>query len=168
MTIRPMIVAVAALLAAPAVAQTPPPLVAPGGLHEGHAMRGGRHGGPGMAMRSLSPEGRQIMATAMREQADQADRAALKAARDRVNELLGADRLDVAALRRAMDEERRLAGEQHQRRQEAMLGAFQKLSAADRKAFAADARTGRDRMGERMKAWRDKRDSPTTTPTPAT
>jgi hypothetical protein len=31
-----------------------------------------------------------------------------------------------------------------------MLGAFQKLSAADRKAFVADAKAGRDRIAKRV------------------
>jgi Spy/CpxP family protein refolding chaperone len=137
--------ALAALLSAPALAQTPPP---PHGGPGGPGMQGGR-----MAERafpSLSPEGRKIMTDAMRETRGEADRAELRAARDRVGTVLSADRLDVNALRQAMDAERKLVDTQQQRRQEAMIAAFQKLSAADRKAFVADAKAGADRMRARM------------------
>lgn len=135
--------ALAALIAAPALAQTPPP-PPPGGP--------GMHGSR-MAERafpSLSPEGRKIMMDAMRETRAETDRTELRAARERVGTVLSADRLDVNALRQAMDAERKLVDAQQQRRQEAMIGAFQKLSAADRKAFVADAKAGADRMRARM------------------
>jgi Spy/CpxP family protein refolding chaperone len=141
---RLSLLALAALLSAPALAQTPPP-PPPGGP--------GMHGGR-MAERafpSLSPEGRKIMMDAMRETRSETDRTDVRAARDRVGTVLSADKLDVTALRQAMDAERKLVDAQQQRRQEAMIGAFQKLSAADRKAFVADAKAGADRMRARIR-----------------
>ncbi|WP_448586987.1 periplasmic heavy metal sensor [Thermaurantiacus sp.] len=101
----------------------------------------------------VSPEGRQILSEAMNRNRA-ADREALKAARDRINSLIAADRLDLPALRRAMEEERRLVDRQHAERQAALLEAVQKLSAADRKAFAEDALAGRRRAEARAESWR--------------
>jgi hypothetical protein len=53
-----------------------------------------------------------------------------------------------------MAEERRLVDAQHARRQAALLEAFQKLSAADRKAFAERALRGRAMAEERAAEWR--------------
>jgi len=138
--IRPHILAIAlaSLLAGPTLAQAPPPPP-----HAGMERHGRMFG-------SVSPEGRQILTQAMREQADQAERQKLKATRDRIGTILEAEKLDSAALKRAMDEERALVSAQHARRQTAMLAAFQKLTPADRKAFVADARRGRDRVERRM------------------
>ncbi len=148
----------ATLLAAPVLAQTPPPPPAATGAGPGEpGMHGGRHGGRHERMfKSLSPEGRKIMADAMRAARNDDDRADIRAARDRVGALLSADKLDVNALRSAMDAERRLVDARHKDRQDAMLGAFQKLSVADRKAFVADAKAGADRMKARMGKWRDR------------
>lgn len=145
----------AALIAGPVLAQTPPlpppPLVSPG-LSSERPMPNERR----MMMRrdrmfgDVSPEGRATLMAALRPADAGATQDAISAARGRVADLLAADRLDVSALRRAMDEERRLVDAKESRRQAAMLDAFQKLSVADRKAFAADARLGRDRMARRM------------------
>lgn len=153
----------AALLAMPAIAQTAAPAApAQQGMAAGPEARGkapprgwrkGQHAGGGM-FRNLSPEGRKLMVEAMRPLADPQQRAQVKAARDRVNQLLVADRLDAAALGRAMDEERRLVDAQHARRQQALLGALQKMSAEDRKAFAASSRMGRERMDDMMRRYR--------------
>lgn len=133
--------ALAALIAAPALAQTPPPPPPPGGQGR---MMGER------AFPSLSPEGRQIMRDAMRNSRAGADQDEIRNARDRVGSIVAADRLDVNALRQAMDAERRLVDAQHKRRQDAMIAAFQKLTPADRKAFVADAKAGGDRMRAKM------------------
>lgn len=142
----------ACALAAPALAQTPPPPPAgPQAGPEPGTMRMHRMERR-QAFGSVSPEGRKVLADAMR--AAKADRAAIIAQRDRINALIAADRLDVPALRRAMEEERRLVDQQHARRQAAMLAAVQKLSAEDRKAFAADARQGRAMAEGRAAEWR--------------
>ena len=158
----PLIAAVAgALVAMPAVAQTAPPATpAPQGMAAGPDARGPlpprgpRKAYPRGMFRNMSPEGRKLMIDAMRPLADPQQRAQLKAARDRVNSLLVADKLDSTALARAMDDERRLVDAQHARRQQALLGALQKMSAEDRKAFAAASQMGREQMADRLKRYR--------------
>lgn len=157
----------ALLAAAPALAQSAPPapppqqgagapgMEGPRGERRVFIMR--RDGGPMMGgmgpmgglMTGVSPEGRAVLRDALRGQ-EGGDRDALRAARDRVASLLSAERLDVAALRRAMDEERRQVDAQQNRRQAAMLEAYQKLSLSDRLALVANARAGRDRIEERV------------------
>lgn len=100
-----------------------------GGGHEAMAMGGGM-------LHQLSPEGRDIMRQAMASGPREVNRDAVKTARKKMLDLLSADKLDVAALRNAMTEERSIAARQQEANQAAMLAAFQKLSAADRKAFA--------------------------------
>jgi hypothetical protein len=142
----------ASLLALPAAAQTASPAPAAGTARsvdpqvEMRMQRGG-------LFPSVSPEGRAIIWQSMR--GNREDRAAVRAARDRITAMVGADRLDVPALRRAMEEERRLVDSHHARRQANLLAAIEKLSPADRKAFAADAQRGRDRMEMRMQRMRD-------------
>ena len=63
-------------------------------------------------------------------------------------------RLDAGALGRAMDDERRLVDAQHAKRQQALLGALQKMSVEDRKAFAASSQMGRERMDGMMQRYR--------------
>jgi Spy/CpxP family protein refolding chaperone len=156
----------AALIAAvPVLAQTPPPSP-PGaamragpdaGGRWGHG-KGGMMGGHQRAFASMSEAGRQTMWDAMRAGGDrQADREAVKAARDRMLTILEADRLDSGALRRAMDDERNAANASRERHQAAMLAAFGKLTVADRKAFVADSRALKTRMEARMEQWRGKR-----------
>jgi Spy/CpxP family protein refolding chaperone len=142
-------IALGLLMAAPALAQTPPP--PPPGAPDAPQRawhRGDR--GPMRMFQSLSPEGRQIMMEAMKGAREDWNRDDLRQARDKVATILSADKLDVPALRNAMDAERRIVDAQHKARQDAMLGAFQKLSAADRKAFVADAKAGRDRIAKRV------------------
>ena len=55
---------------------------------------------------------------------------------------------------RAMEDERRLVDAQHAKRQASLLAAIQKLSPADRKAFAEDARNARARVEARTSQWR--------------
>ena len=146
---KTLILATAALIAAPVLAQTAPHAPAAGAS----APRG-EHARParGPMLSTVSPEGRKILREAMR--GSQEDHAAVRAARDRINALVGAEKLDLAALKRAMDDERRLIDGQHAKRQQSMLAAVQKLSAEDRKAFAADARKARADVEKRTDEWR--------------
>ncbi|MFQ3595404.1 MAG: periplasmic heavy metal sensor [Sphingomonadaceae bacterium] len=153
------LVAVAACLAAPALAQPAPPAppAAPPAAKSGerHAYareRKGPRGTPRM-FGNVSEEGRAVLSEAMRTTTPE-DRAAVRAARDRVNALIAAERLDVPALRRAMEDERRLVSQLQARRQAALLEAVQKLSPADRKAFAEDAGKGRRMAEDRAAQWR--------------
>jgi Spy/CpxP family protein refolding chaperone len=132
------------LLAAPVAAQ---PAAAPPAGAEGRWM--GREG----QFSGLSEAGKATMREAMRGSMEgrQAEREQVRAARDRMLTLLEADRLDVAALKRAMDEERSLAAASQERRQAAMLAAYQKLSVDDRKALVAGARRSREEMQDRMR-----------------
>ncbi len=151
MTGKPLALLIAAALMAAhgvaAGAQTaaaPPPSGEPRGSHHSSRMFG-----------DVSPEGRAILRQAMREQASPDDRQKLRDARDRVAAILVTERLDPATLKRAMDAERQLVEAQQVRRQSAMLAAFQKLSWADRKAFAEDARRGRAGIEARTRDWRE-------------
>lgn len=114
--------------------------------------------GPG-PFGGMSEAGRRTMLAAMAPggDADRADHERVRAARDRMLTIVGADRLDTAALRRAMDDEREAAGAMRARRQGAMLTAVQSLSVADRKAFVADARSMRGRFEGRIGKWRERR-----------
>lgn len=162
-----LIAATAALLAAPVLAQpdlqtgpqtgpqtgqqaTPP--APPTGFEAGNerirVMRVNRRD----MWANVSPEGRAILRETLH--GDPKDREATRAARDRINRIVGAEKLDVTALRRAMEEERRLVDAQHAKRQARMAAAIQKLSAADRKAFAEDARRARADVEARTATWR--------------
>jgi len=140
------------LTAVPAIAQDIGP--APGG--PGMA---GNMGGKGMRQifEKMSPEGRTTMWNALKAVRDDGSRDGIKAARDRMLTILDAERLDTAALQRAMLEERNLSQGQHQRMQEALLGAFQKLSLEDRRAFVAGSREAKAWMEERRGQGREMR-----------
>jgi len=152
------------MIASPVLAQTPSP-AADGVSSSGHGE--GRMGGRMFA--SLSEAGRATMREAMQGGDRRAERAEIKAARDKMLTVLEAERLDAAALKRAMDEERTIAARSHEQRQTAMLNGFTKLSAADRKAFVTEARQMREKVqermqnrmggqrGERMKRWQERR-----------
>ena len=124
-------------------------------------IRGGDHGrmggmgNMGWGFAKLSPEGRETMRAAMKVDRTP-DRAAIEAARNRMLDVLAADRLDVAALRSAMAAERAAAETRGEAHQAAMLAAFQKLSAADRKAFATSMRDMHVKMEGRMKEIRER------------
>jgi uncharacterized membrane protein len=150
--------AVALLLAAaPVLAQTPPP-PAPGAAaaQHGHG-RGGMQHHRGM-FSTLSEPGRATMREAMKGDmaARQADRAAVKAARDRMLAVLEAERLDMAALKKAMADERNAANASRERMQASMATGFAKLSVADRRAFVTEAKAMRSRMDDRMKGWKSR------------
>lgn len=151
---KTLILATAALLATPALAQTPPPAAAPAAPAAAQKAERARamHMQRGPMFGNMSPEGRKTLGEAMRGSDE--DRKAVKASRDRINALVGADKLDTPALKRAMDDERRLVDSQHAKRQAAMLAAIQKLSTEDRKAFAADATKARADVEKRTAEWR--------------
>lgn len=131
-------VLLATAVATPLLAQTPPP---PGPIVKVYKHHN--------KFANLSPEGQAIVREAMRETPGSHDE--IKAVRQRMLTLLESDRLDVDAVRRAQAEERDISLRYHQRRQEAMLAAYQRLSAADRKALAATMREMDARMEARMK-----------------
>jgi Spy/CpxP family protein refolding chaperone len=144
------------LAASPVLAQMPPPPA------DAPMMRGDGPGGMGQRMfSSLSEAGRATMREAMRPAELRTRAEQVRAARDKMLAILEADRLDTAALKKAMDEERAIADASHERRQAAMIAGFTKLSVQDRKAFVTEARQMREkmqqRMGERMKRWRERR-----------
>lgn len=153
-----------ALLTAPALAQQNPQPQAPAATTKADKPSDKRHHRFHRHKSNISPEGREILKEAMKGQHDADDRQKLREARERVSTLLAADKLDVPALRAAMQAERQLVNTRHAQRQEALLGVLPKLSAADRKAFAAEARAGGDFVRHRMKRKEGER---TPRPTPA-
>lgn len=118
------------------------------------------YAGPGaaspraMPFAGMSQAGRRAVIGAMRS--DPADRDRVRTTRDRMLDLLSAERLDTGALRRAMDDERDAATAMHTRRQGALLQALQGLSVADRRAFVADARSIRGRFEGRRGMLRER------------
>lgn len=106
---------------------------------------------------NVSPEGRKLLGEAMRANSRE-HRQALDDARNRVNRLVAAEKLDVPALRQAMEAERRLVDASHARRQAALLAALQKMSVEDRKTFAAEATRGRESVNARTSEWRKRTD----------
>lgn len=148
-----------ALIAAPALAQPAAPPQAPAPPPMAGAQHGGMGGGH-MASRmfpTMSEAGRATMREAMMAGGDRREnRQKVEAAREKMLSALSAERFDAGAVKRAMDEERALSDASHQQRQAAMIAAFQKLSPEDRKAFAADSRAMKERMGKRMDGWRER------------
>jgi Spy/CpxP family protein refolding chaperone len=156
---NPRLIAVAALLlATPALAQTPPPAPGAPPPHMAGEGRGGHDRMMGHRMfPSMSEAGRATVREAMMAGDDRsASRQKMEAVRDKMLTVLAADRLDLAAVKRVMDEERALADASRTAKQAAMLAAVQKLSAEDRKAFVADSRAMKERMGKRMTNWRER------------
>lgn len=151
---KTLVAATLALMAAPALAQAAPPAppAPPSGFEAGNERRQVVRMHRQAMWANVSPEGRAILRETLR--GDPKDREATRAARDRINAVVGAETLDVGALRKAMADERRLVDAQHAARQARMLAAIQKLSPADRKAFAEDARRGRADVEARTSEWR--------------
>lgn len=142
----------APLITAPALAQPAPPPAPPAP----HAMERGMHMGARM-FPSMSEAGRATMREAMMAGGNRRDdRQKVEAAREKMLAALEAERFDANAVKRAMDEERAIADASRQQRQAAMLAAFQKLSAEDRKAFVTDSRAMKSRMQARMDGWRER------------
>lgn len=159
-TLKSTGVALALALAAPVVAQAAPPHPPVGRDVLIHRFSPGMKGFHGMdRFEGMSAEGRAVLREAMRPQQTPQEREAVRAARQRVLNLLAADRLDVAAVRRAQAAERELVLKQHERQQEAMLAAYQKLSLADRKVFAGSMRDREERMLESLKRARERIDA---------
>lgn len=157
--IRKMLVLAALLATTPALAQPapPPPPAAPAMQHGGNTGMASHRGKGDRMFPSMSEAGRATMREAMMAAGDRrADRAKVEAAREKMLAALEADNFDAAAVKRAMDEERALAAATKQQRQAAMLVAFGKLSAADRKAFATDSRAMKSRMEQRTQRWRER------------
>lgn len=155
---RSLTLAALLALALPGVAlaqPSPPPVASTAGK--------GPHAVPKM-FPNVSEQGRALLRQAMA--AGEADRAAVRAARDRVNALIAADRLDVAQLAKAMAEERALVDRQQAARQSALITALQQMSAADRRAFAEDARRGRERVEKRVIRWQGGPGAPPPPPLP--
>jgi Spy/CpxP family protein refolding chaperone len=146
----------AAAIAAPVVAQSAPPAPpappAPG-IEQRREVRIYKMDRREGMFGDVSPEGRKLLSDALRANRPE-DRAQVQAARDRINALIAAERLDMAALRKAMAEERSIVDAQHARRQAALLDAVPKLTPADRKAFAEDAMKGRRQAEARADEWR--------------
>jgi len=156
----------ALIAAAPAFAQTAPtapPAPAQMGHHAGqkgpHGMERGMQRGPHGGARmfpSMSEAGRKTMHEAMMAGGNRRDdRQKVAAAREKMLAALEAERFDAGAVKRAMDEERALSDATREQRQTAMLAAFQKLSAEDRKAFVTDSRAMKARMQGRMEGRRE-------------
>jgi Spy/CpxP family protein refolding chaperone len=161
----------AALLAAPALAQNPPPAPPAPPAAPRHGGWQGHMGAGHRMFPSMSEAGRATMREAMMAGGDRSEhRAKVEAAREKMLAALSADRYDAGAVKRAMDEERALSEASHQQRQAAMLAAFGKLSPEDRKAFATDSRAMKDRMKSRMEGWRarmrERRGMPPAPPAP--
>ena len=162
-TLKAVGAALALAVASPLLAQNPPSPAALASPTQHDVVI--RRMSPGMEgfhhmgrFEGMSAEGRATLRAAMKPQQTPQDREAVRAARQRVLTLLAADRLDVVAVRRAQAAERDLVIKQHERQQEAMLVAYQKLSPADRKAFASGMRDREERMLDSLKKARERID----------
>lgn len=123
---------------------------APGGVAAAHIP-----GAHNPAFAGMSEAGRAAMLAAMRGVDRPVGKAEIAAARDRILNVLDAERLDPVALRRAMDDERAAVAvqqAQQAKKRAVMLAGFEQLSLADRRAFVADARAIRDRVEARAAA----------------
>ena len=155
---RKTLLLAALIAAAPAFAQSAPP-APPAPPQMGH--HAGQKGPHGMGMNarmfpSMSEAGRKTMHDAMMTGGNRRDdRQKVEAARGKMLAALEAERFDAGAVKRAMDEERALSDASRQQRQVAMLAAFQKLSAEDRKALVTDSRAMKARMQGRMEGRRE-------------
>lgn len=115
------------------------------------AQPGPHFGGPRGWFGKLSPEGKTIVWSAMRSVHD-GTQDQIEAVRARELDLLAADKLNVTELSRAMSEERNLAAGMETRKQAALLGAYQRLSVVDRRAFVQTARELQARVAEARQA----------------
>lgn len=156
-TLKAATAAVVLAVAAPAFAQPAPPPPSPQREVQIRRMSPGMMGFHEMdRFAGMSAEGRATLREAMKPQQTPQDREAVRSARQRVLGLIAADKLDVSAVRRAQAAERDLVIKQHERQQDAMLAAYQKLSPADRKAFAEGMRDREERMLESIKKSRQR------------
>lgn len=104
----------------------------------------------------MSPQGMALIGEAMKRERIPANAEEVRKARQRVLELLSAERLDIGAIRRAQAEERAVAITEHALAQEKMLKAYQQLSVEDRRAFAEGMRMQEERMTKHMARARER------------
>ncbi|WP_374598791.1 hypothetical protein [Sphingosinicella sp.] len=104
----------------------------------------------------MSPQGAAIIAEAMQAQRIPSNAEEVRKARQKVLDLISAERLDIEAIRRAQAEERALAIKEHARAQEKMLKAYQRLSLQDRRAFAEGMREQEERMMQHLARARER------------
>lgn len=104
----------------------------------------------------MSPQGAAIIADAMQAQRIPSNAEEVRKARQKVLDLISAERLDIEAIRRAQAEERALAIKEHARAQEKMLKAYQRLSLQDRRAFAEGMRAQEERMMQHLARARER------------
>ncbi len=156
MTLFKKILLTSAVLVLPvsALAQAAAPPEPPrkeGRMKMGH---GGEMGGMRLRdmMAKLSPEGRKIMADAVKAQMQQgmANREKLRTVREKILAAMSADKFDASALKRAFAEERALSGDAQEQRHDALANAMAKLSPTDRQSLVAGMREARDRAQQRM------------------
>ena len=104
----------------------------------------------------MSPQGAAIIAQAMQAQRIPSNAEEVRRARQKVLDLISAEKLDLDAIRRAQAEERALAIKEHARAQEKMLKAYQRLSLQDRRAFAEGMREQEERMMQHLARARER------------
>ncbi|WBX83855.1 hypothetical protein [Sphingosinicella microcystinivorans] len=104
----------------------------------------------------MSPQGAAIIAEAMQAQRIPSNAEEVRKARQKVLDLISAEKLDIEAIRKAQAEERALAIKEHARAQEKMLKAYQRLSVQDRRAFAAGMREQEERMMQHLARARER------------
>lgn len=104
----------------------------------------------------MSPQGAAIIAEAMQAQRIPSNAEEVRKARQKVLDLISAEKLDIEAIRRAQAEERALAIKEHARAQEKMLKAYQRLSVQDRRAFAEGMRAQEERMMQHLARARER------------
>ncbi|MBB4631863.1 hypothetical protein [Sphingosinicella soli] len=104
----------------------------------------------------MSPQGAAIIAQALQAQRIPSNAEEVRKARQKVLDLISAERLDIDAIRKAQAEERALAIKEHARAQEKMLKAYQRLSLQDRRAFANGMRAQEERMIQHLARARER------------
>jgi uncharacterized membrane protein len=104
----------------------------------------------------MSPQGAAIIAEAMQAQRIPSNAEEVRNARQKVLDLISAEKLDIDAIRKAQAEERSLAIKEHARAQEKMLKAYQRLSLQDRRAFAEGMRAQEERMMQHLARARER------------
>ncbi len=104
----------------------------------------------------MSPQGAAVIAEAMQAQRIPSNAEEVRRARQKVLDLISAEKLDIDAIRKAQAEERSLAIKEHARAQEQMLKAYQRLSLQDRRAFAAGMRVQEERMMQHLARARER------------
>lgn len=104
----------------------------------------------------MSPQGAAIIADAMRQERIPTNAEEVRRARQRVLDLISAEKLDMDAIRKAQAQERAIAIKEHARAQEKMLKAYQRLSLSDRRAFAEGMHEQEERMMQHLARARER------------